>query len=65
MFNQTGDFVRQKRALRDRLPTVKCKSCAVGTPIRAFPELRDCPRTDKLVNAEADRYCLFYIGVEK
>jgi len=65
MLNQIGEISRRESALRDRLPTVKCKSCAVGTPIRAFPELRDCSRTDKLVNAEADRLCLFYVGVEK
>ncbi len=65
MLNHIGDVFRRESALRDRLPTVKCKSCAVGTPIRAFPELRDCPRTDKMVNSEADRYCLFYVGAEK
>lgn len=65
MLNHIGTTPGRENVLRDHLPTVNCKSCAVGTPIRAFPELRDCPQTNKMVNAEVERFCLFYVGVEK
>ena len=62
MFNQTARFLGRELARLQTGQTVKCSACLFGVRFRAYPELVDCSRTNKMQNAEMDRVCAYFVG---
>ena len=62
MFNQVINQIRRESSRREHGQTVKCSACLVGVRFRAYPELVDCSRTNKMHNAETDRVCAYFVG---
>lgn len=61
MFAQLTDMTVLQAKRLDSAPPVRCRACMHGVQIRAFPEIVDCAKANRMLNADLDRQCRFFV----